>query len=121
MSDTTGMHHAGKQNSLGGRKCIQELQGQQKHWQGKSSSFLMGLVRCYRWKGLENHKWSKADKEIVGIIFDKLEQKCHPASNQTLYKKPLWNFLDLYYEVWHMYDLCTFEVGRCETHKDYQG
>ena len=27
-------------------------------------------------------------------------------------------FPDLYHDVWHIYDLCQFEEGRCETHKD---
>ena len=34
---------------------------------------------------LESHKWSEADRETVGIKFDKLEQKCHP-SKQALYE-----------------------------------
>ena len=52
------------------------------------------------------------------------------ASNQTPYKNQFFYglgkaherlFSDLYYDVCHVHDLCTFEEeGRCEIHKDCQ-
>ena len=78
---------------------------------------------------LGNHKWFEADKENVGTLFDKLEQKCHPSGNQTLYnnqffmirKRSSVTFSVLYHEKFHIYDLCKFEEDRgCETHKTYQ-
>ena len=62
---------------------------------------------------LECHKRSEADNENEDTIFDKLEQKCHPGSNKTLYKNhfftvrqsPSETFLNLYHDICHIYDL----------------
>ena len=79
------------------------------------ATFLWNWLGAACKKVLESRKWPEAIKENVNTIYDKSEQKCHPASNQTLYKNILFmikqspsvTFSDLYLQGCYTYMIST--------------